>query len=57
VDLRVLLLGETTGGLPECPDATVVVGDLGDNVLRVLREILEDDCLGLFAGVWGEICP
>ena len=51
MDLQVFFLSEPIDRLSERPDATVVVGDLGDNLLWVLREILYDDRLGLFAGV------
>jgi len=51
VDLHIFFLGEALDRLSECPDATVVICDLGDDILRVLREILYDDRLGLFAGV------
>ena len=51
MNLRVLFLGEAFDGLPECPDTTVVVGNLGDNVLRVLCEVLDDDRFGFLAGV------
>ena len=54
---HVFLLGETLGGLSECPDATVVIGDLGDDILGVLREVLYDYRFGFLAGVRGEIRP
>ena len=57
MDLQVLFLRESPDGLSECPDATVVVGDLGDDVVRVFREILDDYRLGFLAGVRGEIRP
>lgn len=57
VDLHVLLFGETADGLSERPDAAIVVGDLGDNILGILGEIIYDHRLGLFGGVGGEICP
>ena len=51
VDLHVFLLRKTMGGLSERPDATVVIGDLGDDVLGVLREILYNYRFGFLAGV------
>jgi hypothetical protein len=57
VDLRVFFLRKALGRLPEGPDATVVVGNLRYDILRVLREVLDDNRLGLFAGVRGEVCP
>ena len=57
VDLHVLLFGESADGLSERPDAAIVVGDLGDDILGILGEILYDHRLGLFGGVGGEICP
>ena len=57
MDLHVLLFGEILDGLSECPDAAVVIGDLGDDILGILSEILYDDRLGLFGGVRGKICP
>jgi len=57
VDLYIFFLRETLDRLSERPDATVVIGDLGDNLLRVLGEILYDDRLGLFAGVRRKIRP
>jgi hypothetical protein len=57
VDLRIFLFGETLDRLSERPNATVVVGELGDNILRVLRKILYDYRLGFLAGVWGEVGP
>ena len=51
VDLHVLFFREPLDSLPECPDATIVVGNLRDDVLRVLREILDDDRFGFLAGV------
>ena len=57
MDLRVFFLRESLGRLPEGPDATVVVSNLRHDILRVLRKVLDDNRLGLFAGVRGEICP
>ena len=57
MDLYIFFLRETLDRLSERPDATVVIGDLGDNLLRVLGEILYDDRLGLFAGVRRKIRP
>ena len=57
VDLDVFFLGETLAKLSERPDATAVVSDLRDNILRVLREILCNDRLGFFAGIRGIIYP
>ena len=45
MDLYVFLLGETLDRLSESPDTTIVVSELGDKLVRVLREILYDDCL------------
>ena len=51
VDLPVFFLGEPLERLSERPDATVVVGDLGDDLLGVLREIVDDDRFGFFVGI------
>ena len=57
MDLHIFFLREALDRLSECPDATVVVCDLRDDILRVLREIIYDDRLGLFAGVRRKVRP